>query len=111
MEKLILDLPEMYADHHVLRVRETLLALDGVEEVFASSAWKQIMVSFEPDKITQEEMKNVLSEAGYGGEDGQTPILVVADAIKRDPQWEAVGSRTTRTNPADNKLSGEFRRY
>lgn len=111
MEKLILDLPSMYADHHVLRVRETLLALDGVKDVFASSAWKQISVSFEPDKTSQEELKKALSAAGYGGEDEQTPILVMADAIKRDPQWQVVGSRVTRTNPSDNKLSGEFRRY
>jgi copper chaperone CopZ len=111
MEKLILDLPAMYADHHVLRVRQTLMALEGVEDVFASSAWKQITISFEPDKITPEEMKKALGEAGYDGELGQTPILVQADAIKRDPQWELVGSRVTSTNPSDNKLSGEFRRY
>lgn len=111
MEKLILDLPAMYADHHVLRVRETLLALEGVEDVFASSAWKQIMVSFEPDKITQEEITKALNDAGYAGEGEQTPILVQADMIKRDPQWEVAGSRVTRTNPADNKMSGEFRRY
>jgi copper chaperone CopZ len=111
MEKLILDLPAMYADHHVLHVRQALLALEGVDEVFASSAWKQIIVSFEPDKVTPDEMKKALSEAGYAGDEEQTPVLVMADAIKRDPQWEVVGSRVTRTNPADNKMSGEFRRY
>jgi copper chaperone CopZ len=111
MEKLILDLPAMYADHHVLRVRQTLLALEGVEEVYASSAWKQVMISFEPDKITPEEMKKALGEAGFDGKLEQTPVLVQADAIKRDPQWEATGSRVTRTNPSDNKMSGEHRRY
>jgi copper chaperone CopZ len=111
MEKLILDLPAMYADHHVLQVRRTLLALEGVKDVFASSAWKQVIISFEPGAITPEEMKKALGEAGYDGQLEHTPVLVEADKIKRDPQWELVGSRVTRTNPADNKMSGEFRRY
>jgi copper chaperone CopZ len=111
MEKLILDVPAMYADHHILAVRETLLALEGVRDVYASSAWKQVMISFEPGKISEKAIKDALAEAGYGGQDGQASILVHADTIKRDPQWEASGPRVTSTNPADNKMSGEFRRY
>jgi copper chaperone CopZ len=111
MEKLIFDVPAMYADHHILKVRETLLALDGVQDVFASSAWKQVIVSFEPGKISEQAIKDALAEAGYGGQDGKETVLVHADPIKRDPQWEANGPRVTSTNPADNQMSGEFRRY
>ncbi len=38
MKQLILEMPTMYADHHVLKVRETLDGLKGIEEAYASSA-------------------------------------------------------------------------
>ncbi len=38
MEKIVLNLPTLYADHHVMILRDALLALDGVSEVYASSA-------------------------------------------------------------------------
>ncbi|MEW6567737.1 MAG: heavy-metal-associated domain-containing protein [Chloroflexota bacterium] len=111
MEKLILDLPAMYADHHTLQVRQALLALEGVEEVYASSAWKQVMISFDPRKVNSTAIETALTEAGYSPGSGETPALVEASKIKRDPQWEALGSRVTKTNEADIRMSGEFRRY
>jgi len=65
MEKLTLDLPGMYADHHTLQVRQVLLALEGVEEVYASSAWKQVMISFDRNKINPTAIEKALTEAGY----------------------------------------------
>jgi hypothetical protein len=38
MEKLQFNLPDMWADHHVLKVRTVLDAMDGVQDVVASSA-------------------------------------------------------------------------
>jgi hypothetical protein len=37
MKKVVLDIPTLWADHHVLKVRDALVNLEGVEEVFASS--------------------------------------------------------------------------
>lgn len=111
MEKLNLDLPAMYADHHTLQVRQALLALEGVEEVYASSAWKQVLISFDPGKIKPTDIEKALAEAGYSPGRGETPALVKASKIKRDPQWEILGSRVTETNEADIRMSGEFRRY
>ena len=45
MEKTELNLPTLYADHHVMILREALLALDGVSEVYASSAWREAVVT------------------------------------------------------------------
>lgn len=111
MENLILDLPTMYADHHTLQVRQVLLALEGVEEVYASSAWKQVMISFDPKKIKPTAIEKALAEAGYSSGRGETPALVEASKIKRDPQWQVLGARSTKTNRSDIEMSGEFRRY
>jgi copper chaperone CopZ len=110
MEEIILELPAMYADHHVLTVRDTLTALDGLEEVYASSAWKQVMLSFDPAKITQSAIEEALANAGYPVGEGEPPILVEFDKIKRDPKWEELDIRVTETYEAEVQMSGEFRR-
>jgi len=37
MKELILEMPTMYADHHVLKVREALDGLKGIDEAYALS--------------------------------------------------------------------------
>ena len=44
MEELVLGVPAMYADHHVLAVRNALLGLPGVDEVQASAAFKTVRI-------------------------------------------------------------------
>jgi len=65
METLTLDLPSMYADHHVLRVRDALSALKGVKDVYASSAWQQVMISYDPKALQAGEIEEALKSAGY----------------------------------------------
>ena len=110
MEKTILELPAMYADHHVLAVRDALAELDGVEEVYASSAWKQVMISFDPAKIKQPAIEETLANAGYPVGEGATPVLAEFDRIKRDPKWGILDIRVTETYEAEVQMSGEYRR-
>jgi len=70
MERLTLDLPALYGDHHVIEVRRMLLALDGVEEVYASSAFQYLEVDFDTSKISGDDITKKLEEAGYLGEMG-----------------------------------------
>ncbi len=65
METLTLDLPSMYGDHHVLEVRRILLALPGVEEVYASSAFRAVEVTFDPAQIDGTAIETTLDKAGY----------------------------------------------
>ena len=65
MEKLVLKLPGMYGDHHVIEVRRILLELPGVSSAFASSAFHSAEVSFDPAKIGVEQINVCLGEAGY----------------------------------------------
>ncbi len=68
MEKKTFEVPALYADHHVMEVRRILLALDGVKEVYASSAFHIIEVTYDKSKINDLEIAVKLDEAGYLGE-------------------------------------------
>jgi len=111
MEKMVLDVPNLWADHHVLKVRDALVNLEGVEDVYASSAWKQVLVAYDPAKIDRGAIEKALAEAGYPVGEGGTPILVHADEKRRDPRWGLLGFRVTETYRADIEMSGEFRKY
>ncbi len=52
MEKLQLNVPDMWADHHVLKVRAILTAMTGVQDVIASSAFRMVALSYDPAATT-----------------------------------------------------------
>ena len=111
MEKLVLDVPTLWADHHVLKVRDALFALEGVEDVYASSAWKQVLVTYDAAKIDAAAFEKALADAGYPVGEGEVPMLAQPGKMRRDPQWEHMNLRMTETNMVDLEMSGEFRRY
>ena len=57
--------PTLYGDHHVLEVRRILLALPGMIEVYVSSCFHVIEVSFDPARISTEDIASALTKAGY----------------------------------------------
>lgn len=111
MENALFEVPSMYGDHHVIAVRQALLALQGVEDVLASSAWKQVQVTFDPSAISPDGISQALEQAGYPVGNGHLPSGSVPAANAKDPAWDALGVRVTETNRADLEMSGEFRRY
>jgi copper chaperone CopZ len=58
----------MYGDHHVVEVRRLLFEIEGVEDVYASSGFRAVEISFDPEKANAEDLKAKLDEAGYIGE-------------------------------------------
>jgi copper chaperone CopZ len=110
MQRVTLSAPTMFADHHVLKVREVLFALQGVDSVYASSAWQAVVVAYDEDKIASAAITEALDKAGYGP-DKMTPILAESGDNFKDPGWEALGARATQTNQVDLAMSGEFRKY
>ena len=68
METKTFEAPALYADHHVSEVRRILLELTGVGDVYASSAFQVIEVTFDPEKIKAEQIETRLQEAGYLGD-------------------------------------------
>jgi hypothetical protein len=100
----------MFADHHVLKARTALLALDGVETVYASSAWQAVIATYDEAKIQPTAIEHALADAGYGP-DKATPILAESGPQFQDPSWQSFGSRSTTTNQADLAMSGDHRKY
>ncbi|NCF65716.1 MAG: hypothetical protein GWP61_07070 [Chloroflexi bacterium] len=68
MPKVILEVPSMYGDHHVTAVRRLLLALPGVNIVYASSSFRVIEVQYDEKQLTPQQIEAALDEAGYMGE-------------------------------------------
>jgi copper chaperone CopZ len=62
------EVPALYADHHVTELRHILIGLEGVKEVYASSAFQVVEVTYDEDKINELEIASRLDESGYLGE-------------------------------------------
>ena len=68
MEKLTLELPALYGDHHVIEVRRILLEMVGVDDAYVSSSFHIVEVTYDPAKINPDAITAGLGEAGYLGE-------------------------------------------
>lgn len=68
METRTFQMPALYADHHVTEVRRILFELEGVTDVYASSAFQTVEVTYDEKKINDLEIAVRLDQAGYLGE-------------------------------------------
>ena len=109
MKSLTLRVPAMFADHHVLRVRELLTDLDGVVQVRASAASKRVIIEC-GDSVSPQDIEQVLSQAGYPP--NQDPSLPELSKYAEDgSSWYTLIQRVTETEQKDLEMSGDFRRY
>lgn len=110
MESALFDVPKMYADHHVLLVREVLLQSPGVQEVKASPMLRRVLVTFDPAVNSAEGLQENLVEAGYGP--GACIECTPPPPRKDDGSfWHTLRPRVTETNRLDIEMSGDFRKY
>ena len=110
MEKIRYSVPKMYADHHVLRVREALTSMEGVEDVLASSARRVVVVWYDPAATKAEAIEEQLRASGYGpGEEESLPVL--PKPADDESPWFQILPRVTQTNMKDLEASGDFRGY
>lgn len=68
MKTKTFEAPALYGDHHVTEVRRILLGIEGITDVYASSAFQTIEVTYDESKINDLEIAVKLDEAGYLGE-------------------------------------------
>lgn len=68
MPKLTLELPNMFGDHHVIEVRRLLFDLPGIEDVYASSGFHVVEITYDEAQLDPDQIQNVLDQAGYLGE-------------------------------------------
>jgi copper chaperone CopZ len=109
MKKITLTVPAMYADHHVTRVKNLLSPIAGVQNVLASSAFKEVVVEFDESKTSQDALVKALIDVGYAP--GQEEVVEKSPFATPDVAWEKLGVRATETSQVDLQLSGEFRKY
>ncbi len=73
MQTSTFDTPALYGDHHVTEVRRLLFEIEGVQDVYASSAFRVVQVQFDEGKTSHSDLMKALEAAGYIGE---IPFLV-----------------------------------
>jgi copper chaperone CopZ len=105
MDEVVVKLPDLWADHHVLRVRKALARAPGVAAVEASARDHEARVSFDPAATSAGAVVETLAAAGY--EAGELPV---DDARTDKPAW-ATAPRVTGTNASDLAMSGDYRKY
>jgi copper chaperone CopZ len=107
MQELDLTIQALWADHHVVAVRGTLTALPGVGSVDASAMERRVHIEYDPAQTTPDAIAKSLTAAGYA-----PGALDAADAApKNKPAWATGGLRVTVTNPVDQAMSGDYRKY
>ncbi len=103
METITIDLPKMYGDHHVTEVRSMLLAVSGVEDVYASSAFHVVRARIDPAKVSEADLRARLTEAGYLGD-----LPIEAEAWKTGTPAEVVDNPFRHTAALENIKSVAF---
>lgn len=82
MQTKVFETPALYGDHHVIEVRRILLETPGVADVYASSAFHVVEVTYDPEKINDLEIALKLDQAGYLGE--WSPVAETGAAADTD---------------------------
>ncbi len=110
MEKVTFSIPAMWADHHVLAVREALSRVSGVEDITASAMYKDVVIQYDPTTTNPDTLAQVLSEAGY--DIAKSPELpTYPERIDDSSDWFQFQERITETDMRDLIMSGDHRQY
>jgi hypothetical protein len=96
METITIDVPRMYGDHHVAEVRRIFLAMPGVEDVYASSAFRVVRARIDPVKASEADLRAKLEAAGYLGDE-----LIETEA------WKSGTPKDTEDNPFRHTSASE----
>ncbi len=89
MEILTIDIPTLYGDHHVMAVRQLLLEIPGIKDVYASSCFQVVRLTYDPGLTDASTIRARLGEAGY-----------LADvAVPLETSADRQAAHTTQTHP------------
>ncbi len=106
MEKIQFSVPNLWADHHTLKVRDVLTHTAGVQDVLASPAFRMVALTYDPAVVSPGALMATLEDAGYpvatDGVGVVTQPVPIADG-RKDPAWDRLGFRQTRTDARDAK--------
>jgi copper chaperone CopZ len=110
MEKVTFSIPAMWADHHVLAVRQALGQVAGVEEIVASAMYKDVVITYDEATTAPDTMVAALNQAGF--EIAKAPSLpAYPERIEDTSDWFQFQERVTETDERDLIMSGDHRKY
>jgi copper chaperone CopZ len=78
MDKLSLTIPTLYGDHHTVAIKQILEGLKGVKDIYVSSAFNLVTLSFDEKTLSPEQIETILTEQGYSPELPETAHVVGA---------------------------------
>ncbi len=107
MEEVTLTVPGLWADHHVLKVRDALADLEGLEGIEASARERTLTLLIDPARLDAARVSDHLTAAGYP----PGKLEAAHDIPRAKPEWAGAGIRITRTNQVDLTMSGDHRKY
>lgn len=98
VNRVILNIPKLYGDHHVAPIQQALANRPGIEALLASPAHRQIRVDFMPEVVSEPQIRAWLSEAGYSPQDPLPPLPEVKHPlVAKDLAWDHTAVRMTQT--------------
>ncbi len=65
MKTISIEVPNLFGDHHVIEIRNLLSGIPGVVDVYASSCFQVVEVTYDPDIVNDLEISIKLDQAGY----------------------------------------------
>lgn len=68
MKTVVFQIPAMYGDHHVIEVRRILSEIPAVKDIYASSAFHVVEVTYDETQTNDIDLQVILDQAGYLGE-------------------------------------------
>jgi hypothetical protein len=107
MEELTLAVPGMWADHHVLAVRDLLREDDAVTSTTASALTGVVRVEYDASRTDPQRIAALLAQGGYACGEPEAAEGPPTDK----PAWLTAGVRVTTTNAVDLAMSGDHRKY
>jgi len=87
MKTKVFELPALYGDHHVTEVRRILMEIPGVNDVYASSGFRIVEISYDENKVNDLELQVKLDDAGYLGD-----LLTKIESEKAESSGESTGT-------------------
>jgi copper ion binding protein len=65
VQEMILNAPDISCGHCVATINQAVGQLEGVRRVEASEATKQVMVEYDPNRVTLAQIEDAMEDAGY----------------------------------------------
>jgi len=87
MKTKVFELPALYGDHHVSEVRRILMEIPGVSDVYASSSFRIVEVTYDEKKVNDLEIQIKLDDSGYSGD-----LLTKIESEKAESSGESTGT-------------------